>query len=893
MTLAELNCSIQYRPSNSLHFHCSEAGSLPGSLKETYADFTLDWRRGWLRLAAEKVASYREPTLDFWQTIASYFLNSLSHLPPQLQAQGVDQPENEILNEWLLQAPPMKGGEYLTVSNLENLWEQLNHWYLDYLSDFDNNPDRFFETFAPLWQKVGRVCLHLAENRNNPDRPFAFLATYATELLVGDKLKYLPLSEALKRYSGSNNRQALVKLLTPVQRASEKCKLVEELLATGELYQPLAWTPSRAHQFLVAIPELEECGLTIRVPNWWKQRTRPRVSVTIGSSMNSNLGASALLDFDIKLALGDETLSEEELEKILATNQKLAFVRGNWIEVDKDKLQQALNHWKRVQGEYENGLISFNEGMRILAGASFEREDSEEEQNRWSRVIPGKAMAKTLEQLRKPPLTSFEAIRGLQANLRPYQLEGVNWLNLLTQLGLGACLADDMGLGKTVQILSLLLLKDGGLFEKRPSLLVVPASLLKNWQREADKFTPSLNLLLLHPSELKNSSLTEIEEAPHEGLQEIDLVVTTYSMVTKIKWLTKVHWETVILDEAQAIKNSGTQQTKAVKTLNARSRIGLTGTPIENRLSDLWSLFDFLNPGLLGSPTEFKDFVTHLQTASNRFEPLRKLTSPYILRRMKTDPKVIADLPDKIESTVYCSLTAAQSQSYQSVVDELKQTLEVVDAKNRRGVVLKALLNLKQICNHPDQYSGIGEYASSESGKFQRLREICEELSSRQEKVLVFTQFKGIIPKLESLLEEVFACSGLTLHGGTAIKARASLVEQFQNPDGPPFFIISLRAGGTGLTLTEASHVIHFDRWWNPAVENQATDRAFRIGQKKNVIVHKFVTRGTVEEKIDEIIASKQKLALEILTTGEEHSLTEMSNEELLDLITLDINRRN
>jgi non-specific serine/threonine protein kinase len=640
---------------------------------------------------------------------------------------------------------------------------------------------------------------------------------------------------------------------------------------------------------------MEESGLSIRIPNWWKRRPRPQIAVTIGSSLQPRLGVSSMLDFNVKVALGDEQISEEELSELFTSGERLVCLRGQWVEVDREKLQDALNHWKQVQKSSKNGEISFIEGMRLLAGAPIESDAQifNEEQKHWVKIAQGEALSEILRNLRNPSGLSTTNLQDLHATLRPYQNEGVNWLSLLSGLGLGACLADDMGLGKTIQILSLILLRkqQAQNFSSQPSLLIVPASLLGNWKREADRFTPSLRLFLLHPSETKNCSLTKLEENPTEYFQDFDLVITTYSMVGKIQQLSQISWDLLILDEAQAIKNAGTKQTKSIKELKSRSRIALTGTPIENRLSDLWSLFDFLNPGLLGSGARFKQYINGLQNHPDQFESLRKLVSPYILRRMKTDPTIISDLPDKTENPVYCSLTKKQAQHYKAIVDELRQSLKSVDPKQRRGLVLRTLLQLKQICNHPSQYIGNGDYLSSDSGKFERLGEICEELASRQEKVLIFTQFSEIIPALEEYLSRIFGRRGLILHGGTPIKERKELVDVFQCDSGPPFFVLSLKAGGTGLTLTAASHVIHFDRWWNPAVENQATDRAFRIGQKKNVQVHKFITQGTVEEQIDAIIASKKKLASEILTSTDEIRITELADDELLNVLALDLDR--
>jgi non-specific serine/threonine protein kinase len=371
-----------------------------------------------------------------------------------------------------------------------------------------------------------------------------------------------------------------------------------------------------------------------------------------------------------------------------------------------------------------------------------------------------------------------------------------------------------------------------------------------------------------------------------------DLVITSYSMAVRLAWLKEATWNIVILDEAQAIKNAGARQSRAVKELRCRHRIALSGTPIENRLSDLWSLFDFLCPGLLGGARDFAAFVkSQSQEDQNQFAPLRRLVRPYILRRLKTDKRIISDLPEKTEVTAFCPLTRRQVALYQQSVNELAERLDgpEVEGIQRRGVILAFLTRFKQICNHPSQWLGDGAYVPADSGKFHRLRELCEEIASKQEKVLVFTQYREVTDPLARYLESVFGQSGVVLHGGTPVARRKELVDAFQRDGGPPFFVLSLKAGGTGLNLTAASHVIHFDRWWNPAVENQATDRAFRIGQKRNVMVHKFTCRGTLEERIHDIIAGKSALAEDILGEGAERLMTEMNNSELLRFVALDI----
>lgn len=850
--------------------------------------FAVDWRKGWFHIAACKLKELTDPSIRYWQEISGFLLTLLCHLPPEEQNASVEQPSMEKLNKWILQAPPMEGAEYLSEDVLLSLWKQLEQWISENANQ-EGGIHPFLTKHAPSWKQVGRVCFHLAENQRDLDRPFAFLATYSTGFNSGGTLQHLPLGHALKQYVESHQKQTLINLLSTVQNASEKCSWVQELVVSKELYLPLAWSVKKAYQFLNTIPQLEESGISVRIPNWWKQRSRPKVSVSIDSK-NAQLGASSLLEFNIGLALGNRHLSEEELSSLLQSEENLINFKGQWIEIDRNKLQQALNHWKQVRKLTKNGDLSFIEGMRLLAGAPLDLNENSltsEGFKEWVSISPGKTLNEMLQNLRNPSGLPQTHLEGLQANLRPYQLDGVKWLHFLVSLGMGACLADDMGLGKTVQILALLqYLQNEKKQPKIPSLLIVPASLLSNWKLEAERFTPSLQILLLHPSMLNGTDLSSLSSNLN-AFQGFDLVVTTYSMVTRYEWLAKTAWKLVILDEAQAIKNAETKQSKAIKALTAQARIALTGTPIENRLADLWSLFDFLNPALLGTAKKFKEFIQALP----HFEPLRKLVSPYILRRMKSDPKIISDLPDKIETSTYCHLSKEQIALYQAVVERLAQNLKSIDPKNRRGIVLKTLLELKQICNHPTQFLGNGNYIPNHSGKFERLREICEELASRQEKVLVFTQFSEIIPSLEDFLAQIFGRKGLSLHGGTPISKRKELVEAFQTKAEIPYFVLSIKAGGTGLTLTAANHVIHFDRWWNPAVENQATDRAFRIGQKKNVLVHKFITLGTIEEKIDAMIAAKTKLANDLFSKSEELSLTELSDQELLNLLNLDINK--
>ncbi|MBI2316789.1 MAG: DEAD/DEAH box helicase, partial [Betaproteobacteria bacterium] len=452
--------------------------------------------------------------------------------------------------------------------------------------------------------------------------------------------------------------------------------------------------------------------------------------------------------------------------------------------------------------------------------------------------------------------------------------------------GMGACLADDMGLGKTMQVLALLLvMKKEQRSARRTALLVAPASLLANWAAEIERFAPSLEVLIAHPSALPAEELKSLDRARLGG---VDLVITSYGSIKRLPGLQEQQWHLVVLDEAQAIKNPGAQQTRLAKGLRAHARIALTGTPVENRLSDLWSIFDFTHPGLLGSEKAFSAFARGLAEAEH-YAPLRELVRPYILRRLKTDKSVIVDLPDKTELKAYCALSAAQAALYQRAVKELAAELDRSEGIRRKGVVLAFLRRFKRSCNHPSQWLGDGAWREPDSGKFARLREIAEVIAAKQEKMLVFTQFRETTEPLAAFLGAVFGRAGLVLHGATAVAKRRELIERFQEDELVPFFVLSLKAGGAGLNLTAAAHVVHFDRWWNPAVENQATDRAFRIGQTKNVLVNKFVCRGTVEDKIDQLIESKQQLVRDLLEGSAELLLTEMSDRELLDLVRLDI----
>ncbi len=852
---------------------------------------------GLFALAAYKNTLELSPGLRFWREFASAYMTVRCQLPAAAtqHVQTIEFAAQATATRLLGSAPPMPGAEYLSSTVFEHAWQSIDNWLCEQVNTAGAGLAEFLKKHAPRWHQVGRVCFHLAENKQDSDYPFAFMATYVAQLSNQGNAKHQPLGQALQQYAGTRHKKQLINLLSPVYLASQSSPLVKDLLESGDIYHPLAWTPGEAYQFVQELPLYEAAGLSVRLPDWWKKRSRPQVSVSIGSKAGNNFDATSLLDFDVALTLGDQTLSRKEWDQLLASDEGLVLLKGQWVEVDKEKLNEALTHWKNVEQSVASDGISFSEGMRLLAGSPIDMAavNKQGPEQKWSSVQAGAALSQVLDAMRNPstqPLTRVG--KALRTTLRPYQQSGLNWLWYLSQLKLGACLADDMGLGKTIQVIALLLAnKQQGV--GKPSLLVLPASLLGNWQDELEKFAPSIDYLFVHPSRAANAQRSGEKHATNgKHVAGADLVITTYGMLQRQTWLLDEQWQLAVLDEAQAIKNPATRQTKAAKQLKAESRIALTGTPVENRLGDLWSLFDFICPGLLGSAKRFQTFVKSLEAREHdQYAPLRNLVQPYILRRLKTDKSVVADLPDKTEVHAYCNLSKKQAALYEKSVRELAAALQAPDGIQRKGLVLSYLSRFKQICNHPSQWLGDGLYLPQNSGKFSRLAELCAEIASRQEKVLVFTQFREITEPLADFLSDCFGQPGLVLHGGTSIAQRKQRVDLFQREDGPPFFILSIKAGGVGLNLTQASHVIHFDRWWNPAVENQATDRAFRIGQKRNVLVHKMVCQGTIEDKIDQLISDKSALADDILSGGAATLLTEMSNEELLQLVTLDVNK--
>ncbi|GAB4529205.1 MAG: DEAD/DEAH box helicase [Anaerolineae bacterium] len=714
-------------------------------------------------------------------------------------------------------------------------------------------------------------------------------------LLVPAEAVWGTRGNVLKRL-GRRFEQPQEKLLTGLGYAARLFPPITKSLKVA-CPSHLSLDTQQAYSFLrEAAPLLEEAGFGLLVPPWWnKPGTRLGVRLRLRTSRGpsadvipkSNMTLENLVHYQWQLSLGDTPLTREEFEALVSLKSPLVQIRGQWVQLDPEQIEAAIHFWEKQQQE---GEISLQEALRLSLGA----ETGDGNGLPLEDVAVEGWLADWLERFsRREELTELPQPAGLRGELRPYQRYGYSWLTFLRRWGLGACLADDMGLGKTIQTIALLLReKEEGHGLPAPTLLVCPTSVVTNWEREVRRFAPSLTTLVHQgPNRLRG-------EAFIQAAQKVDMVLSSYAVVRRdVETMEAVSWLGVILDEAQNIKNPEARQTQAVRRLPADFRLALTGTPVENRLSELWSIIHFLNPGYLQSRQAFRqNFGIPIERYGDEeaARRLKTMVGPFILRRVKTDPRVIQDLPDKIEMKVYSYLTEEQATLYEAVVQDALQKVAESEGIERRGLVLSMLMQLKQICNHPVQYlhqvdEAITDVANlaRRSGKLARLTEMLEEIISAGDRVLIFTQFAEMGHLLRAYLPRALGCATMFLYGDVPARKRDQMVKRFQEDEhGPPVFILSLKAGGTGLNLTRANHVFHFDRWWNPAVEDQATDRAFRIGQTRNVQVHKFVSVGTLEEMIDEMIESKKALAEAVVGSGEEW-LTELSTDDLRELVRL------
>jgi len=729
-------------------------------------------------------------------------------------------------------------------------------WQLHYLIQAKDDPSLLVPA-GEVWKKTRGVLTHLGHRFEQPQEKLLTGLGYASRL-------FPPIGDSLK----------------------------------GKRPTELAVDTGGAYTFLrETAPILENAGFGILVPPWWNKKGA-RLGVKVKMKSKNEKGAPGrmtldnLVRYQWQLSVGETELSEAEFRALAKLKSPLVQIRGQWVTLDAEQIDAAIKFWEKQQLEGEMGLL---EAMRMglggeaqVGGLPIDGVETDDWLREWLEKFNQSAKLEVL-----PPPT------GLIAQLRPYQEYGYSWLTFLRRWGMGACLADDMGLGKTIQTIALLLREKEGRTSGQtdvpaaptPALLIAPTSVVTNWEREIARFAPGLQTYVHRGADrLKGRAF-------REAIQGQDVVLTSYPVARlDAESLQSIQWSALILDEAQNIKNPDTKQTQVIRKIEADFRIALTGTPVENRLSELWSIMHFLNPGYLGARKAFREnFSLPIERYQDKaaLEQLKTLTTPFILRRVKTDPRVISDLPEKVETKVYVTLTEEQATLYEAVVQDVMQEIESEEGVKRRGLVLSMLMQLKQICNHPVQYlhqtgKNAAEVAlDNRSGKLERLGELLEEILADGDRVLIFSQFAEMGAMLADYLPRAFHVPTQFLHGGTSTKARDQMVKRFQEEDNaPPVFILSLKAGGTGLNLTRANHVFHFDRWWNPAVEDQATDRAFRIGQKRNVQVHKFVTTGTLEEMIDDMIESKKGLAQAVVGSGE-NWLTEMSTDELRRVVSL------
>jgi len=751
---------------------------------------------------------------------------------------------------------------------------------------------RAFEATVHDWVRSGRpvagrgrLCLRVQEP--GPEAPAD--QPWRVELLVQDADEPTLIVPAAQVWSGDAplGPRIVEELLTALGQLARLAPELDGLLRQAEP-TGLDLTASEVVTFIRdRHAALADAGIVVLLPSWWTRRKGLglRVKATssdgaaAGSVSSGGMGMQAVVQFSWEASLGDEALTADDLEqlqKAAAAKQSLVRFRGTWVEVGADELDAVMARAGTTSEASVSDVLRTSLGLDGLAPAEElgGLEITGIDASGWLGELLDNAVHASVAPVATPP--------DFVGELRPYQERGVGWLGFLGRLGLGACLADDMGLGKTAQVIADLLADP----TDTPTLVVCPVSVLGNWQRELARFAPSLRVMAHHGS----GRFRDHDETFAERIAAHDVVLTTYSLVYRdLEELNARTWGRLVLDEAQQVKNPATKQTRAVQRLRADRRIALTGTPVENRLSELWSIMHVLNPGLLGSARSFRErfaYPIEVDKDDEVTEMLRRVTGPFVLRRLKSDRSIISDLPDKIEVTDRCLLTREQATLYQAVVDDLLVRSEQADGIGRRGLVLAGLMRLKQVCNHPAHFASDGSALRGRSGKLARTEELLDELLDVGDKALCFTQFTEWGDRLQPYFEQRFGREVLWLHGGVPRAKRDALVERFQSNDGPPIFLVSLKAGGTGLNLTAASHVIHLDRWWNPAVEDQATDRAYRIGQQRSVVVHKLVSAGTVEERIDEMITSKRALADRVVGAGEDW-VTSLTTDELRDVISL------
>lgn len=805
-------------------------------------------------VSGQKVSSF-SPSVRFLHSLSVDFLRKAAGCETEKQLiSAAEEKQNEILPKL------MESGKF-PPGSIEKIYTGLTEQIISGGTDIGRTVDTVFKRAVAAFS----VAFSIEENRDDTKYPFRMLITCRYEN------RELPLREVAALLGGD---KATIELLSgAVRQIAQSSELIKKIYNDGMVLDSYTFDEDEMYTFLKEMELYSRYGITCRVPNRWKKhRSSLSVNMSLGKRPAS-LGTDTILSFDINLAIDGEALTPEEIDALLANDETLFMFRGKWVELKRSEMRSCLAAYESLRERADS--IPLAEAMRAFLSPEEILPDDDEYDIPSVTFDSGEWMNRLSDFDDSSLFDVTEPSDCFTAKLRPYQADGVRWLNLMRRMGLGACLSDDMGLGKTLQAIAVL--EQMRHSAACRSLIVIPASLLQNWQDEIHRFAPHLKYRVLH-SNFGNMQIKDDEDT--------DVFITTYAMLSRLPQLKKQLWDCVILDEAQAIKNPHTMQSRAAKSLSSKFRIAMTGTPIENSITDLWSIFDFLNPLLFHNSLEL---LASMADGDALSEKLKSFVRPFILRRLKTDKSIISDLPEKIEMKSYCTLTQRQAVLYKQITNMLSDELSYLQGMERRGLVLSGILRLKQICNHPDQYTGNGAYLQMESGKFIRLAEICEDIRARHERVLVFTQFKEMCEPLSNALRDIFGQEGLIIHGSTSISERGAIVDRFNDPNEyVPYIVLSLRAGGVGLNLTAANHVIHFDRWWNPAVENQATDRAFRIGQTGNVLVHKLICTGTLEEKIDKLIDQKSAMATDIVEN--DVKLTELSDEELLALLHMDEN---
>lgn len=834
-------------------------------------DFKINPRLTLFMLGLVPKGTKMSMTLKYFYQISKYFINQLIAIPDldEVKDQVKINFDEEKMEYFLRISPFINRNYYINKNWLKEIWSLIHEGYYHLISELTSPLSTFLYKKDKSLMNYGKVCFHLVENKIDRTQ-FAFMASYQVYDINTSRIKNMSLKKVL--HQSTNNLEQSLKILGPISTVASQSSFIKELLDQGEIFYPLTLDKDEAFTFLTEIPLYEKANIICRIPNWWQKKYKTKVNVII-ANRKSYLNFNELADFEVQMYLGNLKIEIDELNDIIKLGSGLVQYKGEWIQIDEEKLNELKTAYLNVVNKLDNDDYTLFNALKLELGETIINQTSdvmvEIEQGEWIKT-------KLNHLITQKYLEEVTLGNDFKAILRPYQIIGLNWLETMKKLGLGCCLADDMGLGKTIQVLAWLNSRRN---HNERSLLVVPASLIGNWISEIKRFSPNLNYLVVHSS---------FETFKNKEMASFDLIITSYQMLDKDKFFKNTQWDNLILDEAQAIKNASTMQAKNAKSINANYRIALTGTPIENRLDDLWSLFDFLNKGILGNSRQFKSFVKQMTDDDTSYDKLRQQIKPFILRRLKTDKTIINDLPDKIESKVYANLSKRQIALYLEVFNDLKNKIEQFEGINRKGLILQSIIKFKQICNHPAQYLGEDEYLLEDSGKFSLLKDLCDTIAESRERVLVFTQFSEITLFLDDFLATIFGKRGLILTGETPIKKRKELVDIFQGDEYIPYFIITVKAGGVGLNLTKANHVIHFDRWWNPSVENQATDRAFRIGQKNNVLVYKFITQSTVEEKIDAMMMDKTALANSLINDQHEVSITSLSNQELLNLFKIE-----